>query len=452
MTVDSFAITGQPVDLTVNVGETAEFTVVATGSGLTYQWQYSTNGGTNWYNTGLNGATTATLSFVPTSAFNGRMFRCVVKSGSTTKISESATLTVDSFAITGQPADLTVSAGETAEFTVVATGSSLTYQWQYSTNGGTNWYNTGLNGATTATLSFVPTSAFNGRMFRCVVKSGSTTKISESATLTVDSFAITGQPADLTVSAGKTAEFTVVATGNDLTYQWQYSTNGGANWYNTGLNGATTETLSFVPTAIYNGRMFRCVVRSGSATIISESATLTVENFAITTQPADLTVSAGDTAEFTVVAVGNGLTYQWQYSADGGENWSDVELDGASTSTLSFTAADDQNGYMFQCIVGNANEQTLISESATLTVDSRIIINGVTYLPISSNTLMIVSYDGTASSLVIPENPVEGMTVTEVGESAFEGNTVLVSIDLPDTIVAIRRRAFAGCSSLSQMN
>ena len=64
---------------------------------------------------------------------------------------------------------------------------------------------------------------------------------------------------------------------------------------------------------------------------------------------------------------------------------------------------------------------------------------------------MIESYDGTLSSVVIPET-VQGFTVVQVGPGAFEGNTVLTSIDLPDTITVIAQRAFAGCSSLSDMH
>ena len=38
-----------------------------------------------------------------------------------------------------------------------------------------------------------------------------------------------------------------------------------------------------------------------------------------------------------------------------------------------------------------------------------------------------------------------------IGEEPFMGNATLVSIDLPDSITAIRARAFKNCTSLSQM-
>ena len=91
------------------------------------------------------------------------------------------------------------------------------------------------------------------------------------------------------------------------------------------------------------------------------------------------------------------------------------------------------------------------SNGAVLSLDANIIVDGVTYAPITTTTCKVISYAGTASTLTIPET-VEGMTVTEIGEQAFMNNTILVSIDLPDTITIIRARAFKGCINLSEMH
>lgn len=64
----------QPTDQTVVAGERATFTVAATGEGLTYRWQVSSNGAT-WYNVGV---TTASYSFVAKDTSNGTMYRCVI--------------------------------------------------------------------------------------------------------------------------------------------------------------------------------------------------------------------------------------------------------------------------------------------------------------------------------------------------------------------------------------
>ena len=93
---------------------------------------------------------------------------------------------------------------------------------------------------------------------------------------------------------------------------------------------------------------------------------------------------------------------------------------------------------------------TATSEAATLTVTDNITLDDVTYERITDSTLRVVSYSGNATSVVIPQ-VVEGMTVVEIGEGAFEGNTTIESVTLPSTITIIRARAFKGCSQLSEM-
>ena len=66
----------QPADVTVAVGEKASFTVAASGTGLTYQWQYSTNSGTTWSNF-ANTTDTVKLNNCKLT-YNGYMYRCIV--------------------------------------------------------------------------------------------------------------------------------------------------------------------------------------------------------------------------------------------------------------------------------------------------------------------------------------------------------------------------------------
>ena len=83
-------------------------------------------------------------------------------------------------------------------------------------------------------------------------------------------------------------------------------------------------------------------------------------------------------------------------------------------------------------------------------VNPKIELDGVTYARLTDSELVVVSYTGTDATIVIPET-IEGMTVTKIGEGAFEGNTTLQSITLPDTITIIGARAFKGCTSLREM-
>ena len=80
-------ITIQPLNQTVNAGQTATFTVVATGTSLSYQWQKN---GTN-----IPGATSASYTTPPTTILDNRStYRVNVTNPGGSVLSNSATLTV----------------------------------------------------------------------------------------------------------------------------------------------------------------------------------------------------------------------------------------------------------------------------------------------------------------------------------------------------------------------
>ncbi len=85
----------QPQAKTVSVGETAEFTVTASGTpAITgYQWQVSRNGGNDWEN--ISGATESSYTTGKTTrGMNGWRYRCVVTNSAGRAESDPATLTV----------------------------------------------------------------------------------------------------------------------------------------------------------------------------------------------------------------------------------------------------------------------------------------------------------------------------------------------------------------------
>lgn len=95
------------------------------------------------------------------------------------------------------------------------------------------------------------------------------------------------------------------------------------------------------------------------------------EPLIIIRQPEDVTAVVGATATFSVVATGIGLTYQWEFSHNNGTNWGNVPRDTATTPELVMSNVGDyHNGYIFRCIITDANGNTVTSEAATLTVTS----------------------------------------------------------------------------------
>ena len=177
-----------------------------------------------------------------------------------------------------------------------------------------------------------------------------------------------------------------------------------------------------------------------------EDSVKITEPFAITAQPVDYAAAVGETATFTVKATG-AASYQWQYN--NGTSWKNNSGDAAKTNTFSIAASTTRYKYEYRCEV-TGNDGSVVYTDSVKIVKPLLVLNDVTYEPITDTTCKVVSYSGTASSLTIPEK-VNGMTVTEIGEEAFMDNKYLVSIDLPDTITVIRARAFKNCSNLSEM-
>jgi len=181
-----------------------------------------------------------------------------------------------------QPASVTVTAGQLATFSVLASGTApISYQWRKNT--------ANISGATAASYTTpATTTADSGSKFDVVVMNNSGSITSSQATLTVNAAtnapAITTQPVNQSVTAGQTATFSVVASGTaPLSYQWRKNT---AN-----IGGATASSYTTpATTSADNGAKFDVVVSNTAGNITSAQATLTVNAApvapTISTQPA----------------------------------------------------------------------------------------------------------------------------------------------------------------------
>jgi hypothetical protein len=276
-------------------------------------------------------------------------------------------------AITTQPASQTVTSGHTATFSVAAVGSgTLTYQWKKE--------GTGISGATSATYTTpATTTSETGTQFSVVVTDSNGSITSNPATLTVTATdvapSITSQPASATVTAGKTAMFSVAATGTaPLTYQWKK--NGAA------ISGATSASYTTPATiASDNAAKFTVTVTNSVSSVTSLAATLTVNvPPSITTQPASKAVNVGQTATFSVAAAGSGtLTYQWLKNG--------AAIGGATSAsyTTPATIASD-NGAQFTVTVSDA-VSNVTSNVATLTVNVPATAPSITAQPASKTVI-----------------------------------------------------------------
>jgi hypothetical protein len=235
-----------------------------------------------------------------------------------------------------------------------------------------------------------------------------TTSVNFTATASAASPSITTQPANQSVTAGQTATFTVVASGaTPLGYQWQKN--------GTNLSGATSSTYTTpATTTVDSGSTFRVVVTNSAGTATSNAATLMVNASAvtptITTQPANQTVTAGQTATFAVVAAGTSpLSYQWQ------KNGANISGATSSSYTTPATTAADSGTTFLVAVTNSAGSAT--SNSATLTVSAATVL-------LNSSTTSL-----NFGNVNVGSSSVQNLTLTNSGNS----NVTISSVNASGT-------------------
>ena len=168
--------------------------------------------------------------------------------------------------ITAQPINASVVAGQTATFSVTASGSgTLTYQWY--------WYGTNIPGATSSSWTTPPTVPGNSNSIVYVnIGNAYGSLNSTNAYLYVTSGvapAIITNPASQTIAAGGSAVFTVTASGTTpMAYQWRFNS--------AAIAGATNRSYTVAPVGTNNAGGYSTKVTNNYGSVTSLVAALTV--------------------------------------------------------------------------------------------------------------------------------------------------------------------------------
>jgi len=205
--------------------------------------------------------------------------------------------------ITHQSSDQAVGASENAVFSFGISGApgSNTFQWQRLPAGSPTWINLTDGGNYSGTASPIltvsnTTFAMSGDQFQCVATNAFGSSTTNVSTLSVFAVVIETQPQSQTVVGGN-ATFTVGASGANVNYKWQVSTDGGLTWTaltdDTNISGATTPALTVgALNASMSGYEYECVVTNSSGSATSSAAILTILPFLMyVTNQGDGTVS-----------------------------------------------------------------------------------------------------------------------------------------------------------------
>jgi Abnormal spindle-like microcephaly-assoc'd, ASPM-SPD-2-Hydin/Immunoglobulin domain/Immunoglobulin I-set domain len=397
------SFTAQPNSESILVGQTATFSVTASGTApLSYQWRK--NG------TAIPGAASASYTTpAESTSDSGAQFSVVVTNSAGNVTSNAATLLVTTSpvapSITTEPANQPIFASQTASFSVIANGTSpLSYQWRK--NG------TAISGAISASYTTpAETTSDNGALFSVVVSNSAGNVTSNNATLTVNpdpvAPSVTSQPASQTITAGQTATFSVTASGTTpLSYQWQKN--------GTAISGATSSSYTTpAETTSDNGAQFTAIVSNSAGTATSNTAVLTVNPApvapSITTQPPSQTIVAGQTATFSVTASGTApLSYQWRKNG--------AAIGGATSSSYTTPVeSTSDNGAQFTVVVSNS-VGSVTSNTATLTV------NAATPGALTASTTSLAF-----GNVIVSSNSILGVNFTNSGSVNITVSSVTIS-------------------------
>jgi hypothetical protein len=386
LTLSNTAITAHPQNETIcSSSGIANFSITTSGNTPFYQWQISSDNGVSWNDIPGENSTTLSLSGL-TISNSLEQYRCQLDNGAIN--SNAALLTVyDPPVINTQPTNLTACSNATSgSFSVSASGSNLTYQWQVSTDGGSSWNNvsgSNISGATTSSLSFSSfTNAMNSYQYRVVVSGSSpcTNVTSNVVTLNITGISVSASASTVCQNSPVTFTVTPNAGSPTLSYSWTSTTGSGAS------TAVTTNPASITPTA--SGSYTYTLATTGGGCTFSNTSAVTVNPIpnitsatatpstvcsgaAITLSGASVPSSAGTST------VGNGASTSSTYSNPFYSAWSNIhtqhiilasELTSAgvvagniTSIALDITSAGTRPMIDFSLKIGTTNNSTAAS-------------------------------------------------------------------------------------------
>jgi formylglycine-generating enzyme required for sulfatase activity len=347
----------------VTAGDPVTFTVVATGTApLSYQWYLN--------NVAISGATADYYSIPSAQSANAGNYTVTVSNGTLPNATSTAVaLTVNPVVvaptISTYPVSQSVVAGNSASFSVVATGSApLSYQWHLDN------VNDGSNSASYQSPS---TTAIGSHTMTVTVSNAAGSVLSNPALLTVTAMpvapSITTQPSAQVVTVGNPVTFTVAAGGTaPLSYQWYSGTS--STTVTTPISGANSDFYA-PSTALAGTIYFAVAVSNGIGTpATSNSVALTVNAAPVAPTIAingssTPNVTEGQSITFTATATGSTpYTYLWQ------QNGTSVGSN-ASTFTLALPRLADSGSSITVTVTNAAGSVT--SSAVTLTVNPLLV-------------------------------------------------------------------------------
>ena len=209
---------------------------------------------------------------------------------------------------------------------------------------------------------------------------------------------------------------------------------------NQSLNEGDAETNTETNTETNAESNTETNAKADATTGISEAYTLEESNSATTSEE---TVTDKD-------GFWSGESETVESSANGSDGWESAEMNGAEAGdeAIKRDAAAFVSGDVEENVeeTGETNElEEALSESAEMTEGD------FSYVIVNNSYARITRYSGSATSVQVPST-IGGYAVQVIGARAFQGNTVLESVELPDGLTTIYAYAFENCTSITSIH
>ncbi len=368
-----------PVNDTICAASNISYSVVATGTGLTYQWYRGT---TALINAGrITGATSATLAITGTTLADNGIYTVVVSGSSpcASVTSVNDTLVVNqSITFTSQPVTpQTICQGQSYIISASTSGTVATWEWYY--NG--NPYSAGsFDGSNTYTLTIPAVAVSDAGSYRLLLDDGfgggCHSANSNIAVLNVNPTSVGGSvTSDATVCYGTNSGTLTLSGQTGNVVRWESSTDGGTTW--TPISNTTTSQTY---TNLTQTTLYRAVVQSGVCpSDNSTPATITVNaNLVAGTVGSDQTICYNTApAAFTNIASPTGgtgtYTYQWQSASALAGPYANIT--GATSTTYTPGALTATTYFRRNETSGTCG--TVSSNVITITVDANLVAGTV---------------------------------------------------------------------------
>ncbi len=235
------------------------------------------------------------------------------------------------------------------------------------------------------------------------------------------------QPASQTVTKGNTATFSVAATGEKLSYQWQRSTDNGQSWTDISEAKAATYNTAATTTSM-NGYQYRCVVSNSAGCVTSDAATLTVN--AATVSVTGVSLNKNTLELYTGKSETLIATVEPSDATNPAVNWSSdkpevatvdngvVTAVGEGEATITATAADS-SGKFATCTV------TVTKSTYIISADTKALDFGSAYTGYTQPAAQMVTVKNTGNRQVAVTLPTANDFIITAGTGFTNGSAAI---------------------------